>query len=137
GLLSAAPIVKAIEELQSDKNVRGVVVRINSPGGSATASEAIRRALEKLAAKKPVTISMGELAASGGYWIACLGRPIYAEPATITGSIGVFAIKLSFGSLLKKVGVRVEKVTLDDSATAMSVERVWSPPEQQRMQGFV
>jgi len=137
GLLSATPTIKAIEELQSDKNVRGVVVRINSPGGSATASEAIRRALEKLAAKKPVTISMGELAASGGYWITCLGRPIYAEPATITGSIGVFALKLSFGSLLKKVGVRVENVTLDDSATAMSIERVWSPPEQQRMQGFV
>jgi protease-4 len=137
GLLSSGPIVKAVEELQADSNVRGVVVRINSPGGSATASEAIRRSLEKLAAKKPVTISMGDLAASGGYWVACLGRPIYAEPGTITGSIGVFALKLSFASLLKKVGVRVENVTLDDSATAMSIERVWSAPEQKRMQGFV
>ena len=137
GLLVSQPIVQAIEDLQSDKNVRGVVVRINSPGGSATASEAIRRALEKLAAKKPVVISMGDLAASGGYWVACLGRPIYAEPGTITGSIGVFALKLSFGPLLKKIGVRVENVTLDDSATAMSMQRVWSPPEQERMQAFV
>src|SRR5262249_49331028 len=103
GLLVSDPIVKAIGELESDKNVRGGVGRINSAGGSATASEAIRRALEKLAAKKPVVVSMGELAASGGYWVACLGRPIYAEPGTITGSIGVFALKLSFGSLLKKI----------------------------------
>ncbi len=137
GLLVSGPVVKAIEDLRSEKNVRGVVVRINSPGGSATASEAIRRALEKLAAKKPVAISMGNLAASGGYWVACLGRPIYAEPGTITGSIGVFALKLSFGSLLKKIGVRVENVTLDDSATSMSMERVWSPPEQEKMQEFV
>src|SRR5438309_10272154 len=137
GLLVSEPTVKAIQELESDKNVRGVVVRINSPGGSATASEAIRQALEKLAAKKPVVVSMGELAASGGYWVACLGRPIYAEPGTITGSIGVFALKLSFGSLLKKIGLRVESVTLDDSATAMSLERAWSPPEQQKMQEFV
>jgi len=137
GLLAAEPIVKAIEELQSEKNVRGVVVRINSPGGSATASEAIRRALEKLAAKKPLAVSMGELAASGGYWISCLGRPIYAEPGTLTGSIGVFALKLSFGPLLKKIGVRVENVTLDDSATAMSMERVWSAAEQKKMQEFV
>ena len=136
-LLVSGPIVKAIEELRSEKNVRGVVVRINSPGGSATASEAIRRALEKLAAKKPVAISMGELAASGGYWISCLGRPIYAEPGTITGSIGVFALKLSFGPLLKKIGLRVESVTLDDSATAMSFDRAWSPAEQKKMQEFV
>ena len=80
---------------------------------------------------------MGDLAASGGYWVACLGRPIYAEPGTITGSIGVFALKLSFGSLLKKIGLRVENVTLDDSATSMSFDRVWSPAEQDRMQEFV
>jgi len=114
-----------------------VVVRVDSPGGACTGSEAIRWALEKLAAKKPVVVSMSDLAASGGYWIACLGRPIYAEPGTITGSIGVFALKLSFGSLLKKIGLRVESVTLDDSATAMSLDRTWSPPEQQKMQEFV
>src|SRR5438874_13465724 len=89
GLLAAEPIVKAIDELRTEKNVRGVVVRINSPGGSATASEAIRSALEKLAAKKPVIISMGELAASGGYWVACLGRPYYAVAGKFIGYIGV------------------------------------------------
>src|SRR5260221_8136831 len=129
GFLVSQPTVKAIDQLRTDKNVRGVVVRINSPGGSATASEAIRRALEKLAAKKPVAISMGDLAASGGYWVACLGRPIYAEPGTITGSIGVFALKLSFGPLLKKIGLRVENVSLGDSAAAMSLNRHGRPPE--------
>ena len=137
GRMTAGPTVKAIHELAADKNIRAVVVRINSPGGSATASEAIRRALETLAAKKPVVLSMGDLAASGGYWITCLGRPIYAEPATITGSIGVFALKLSFGSLLKKVGVKMESVTLDESAGAMSPDRGWTPGEQEKMQGFV
>lgn len=137
GFIAADPTVKSIEEVASDKNIQAVVVRINSPGGSATASEAIRRALEKLAARKPVTISMGSLAASGGYWITCLGRPIYAEPGTLTGSIGVFALKLSFGSLLKKIGFKLESVTLDESAGAMSLDRGWTAGEQEKMQGFV
>lgn len=137
GLLVSGPMVKAIGELESDDHVRAVVVRINSPGGSATASEAIRGALEKLAAKKPVVVSMGEMAASGGYWISCLGRPVYAEPGTITGSIGAFALKLSFGPFLKKIGLKVESVALDESASAMSFDRIWLPAEQERVQGFV
>ena len=81
--------------MANEDRVKGVVVRINSPGGSATASEEIRQALKKLAAKKPTVISMGDVAASGGYWISCIGTPIYAERGTVTGSIGVFAMKLS------------------------------------------
>src|SRR6185436_15877235 len=84
-----------------------------------------------------VTISMGSLAASGGYWITCLGRPIYAEPGTLTGSIGVFALKLSFGSLLKKIGVKIETVALDESSGAMSLDRGWTLGEQEKIQGFV
>jgi len=137
GLIVSGPMAKAIGELANEDDVRAVVVRINSPGGSATASEAIRAALEKLAKKKPVIVSMGDLAASGGYWVSCLGRPVYAEPETITGSIGVFALKLSFGPLLKKIGIRMESVTLDESASAMSLDRVWTAAEQERMQGLV
>jgi protease-4 len=137
GMIVSGPMVKTIGALQGDENVRAVVVRINSPGGSATASEAVRAALEKLAKKKPVIVSMGNLAASGGYWISCLGRPVYAEPETITGSIGVFALKLSFGPFLKKIGVKVESVTLDESASAMSFDRMWTAAEQERMQGLV
>ena len=135
--LVSGPTVKAIRELESDENVRAVVARINSPGGSATASEAIRAALEGLAAKKPLVVSMGNMAASGGYWISCLGRPVYAEPETLTGSIGVFALKLSFGTFLKKIGIKMESVTLDESAGAMAPDRGWTPNEEQRMQGLV
>jgi protease-4 len=136
-LLVSGPTVKAIEELASDDNVRAVVARINSPGGSATASEEVRAALDKLAKKKPLVVSMGSLAASGGYWISCVGRPVYAEPETLTGSIGVFALKLSFGPFLKKIGIKAESVRLDESAGAMAVDRGWTPAEQERMQGFV
>jgi len=136
-MLVSGPTVKAIQELESDDNVRAVVARINSPGGSATASESIRAALDKLARKKPLMISMGSMAASGGYWISCVGRPVYAEPETLTGSIGVFALKLSFGQFLKKIGLKLENVTLDESAGAMSMDRGWTATEQERMQGFV
>jgi protease-4 len=136
-MLVSGPTVKAIQELESDDNVRAVVARINSPGGSATASEAIRAALDKLAKKKPLMVSMGSMAASGGYWISCVGRPVYAEPETLTGSIGVFGLKLSFGPFLKKIGLKVESVTLDESAGAMTIDRGWTATEQERMQGFV
>jgi protease-4 len=136
-MLVSGPTVKAIEELASDDNVRAVVARINSPGGSVTASEAVRAALDKLAKKKPLLISMGSMAASGGYWISCVGRPIYAEPETLTGSIGVFSLKLSFGQFLKKIGLKMESVILDESAGAMAMDRGWTATEQERMQGFV
>src|SRR6266540_1831747 len=137
GMLVSGPTVQAIQELESDDNVRAVVARINSPGGSATASEAVRAALEKLSKNKPTLISMGDMAASGGYWISCVGRTIYANPETLTGSIGVFALKLSFGPFLKKIGLKVESVMLAESAGAMAIDHGWTPNEQERMQGFV
>ena len=137
GSMVAGPTVKEIQSLTTDTNIAGVVVRINSPGGSVTASEAIRRALEELAAKKPLVISMGELAASGGYWISCLGKPIYAELGTLTGSIGVFGMKLSLGGLLKKAGLKMQTVALDDSAGAMQLDREWTTGERAKLQNFV
>jgi len=137
GSIVAGPTVKSIEELSADDRVKGVVVRVNSPGGSATASEAIRQALDELSRKKPVVISMGEMAASGGYWVSCIGQPIYAERGTITGSIGVFSLKLSLGSLLRRVGVHVESVTLDESAASNAIDRAWSDVEIQNMQRFI
>lgn len=126
GSIVSGPAVEAIKALEDDDNVKGVVVRINSPGGSATASEVIRQGLVSLAAKKPTVVSMGSMAASGGYWISCIGQPVYAERGTITGSIGVFAMKLSIGSMLRRVGVHVESITLDDSAAAFALNRTWS-----------
>ena len=80
---------------------------------------------------------MGEMAASGGYWVSCIGQPIYAERGTITGSIGVFSLKLSLGSLLRRVGVHVESVTLDDSAASNAIDRAWSDTEIGNMQRFI
>lgn len=134
GSIVSGPTVKAIRELADDENVEGVVVRINSPGGSATASEAIRQALIELKAKKPIVVSMGEMAASGGYWVSCLGVPVYAERGTITGSIGVFSLKLSFGSLMKRVGVHVENIALDDAAVAFAPDRGWNEEDEATLQ---
>lgn len=137
GAIVSGPTVKLIEELIADDKVKGVVVRINSPGGSATASEAIRQSLDTLAKKKPVVFSMGEVAASGGYWITCIGQPILAEHGTITGSIGVFSLKVTLGSLLRRVGVRVETVHLDSSAAMDSIDHAWTDEEIARMQNFI
>ncbi|WP_446653992.1 signal peptide peptidase SppA [Blastomonas sp.] len=96
--------------LQRD-NVKALVVRVDSPGGSAFASEQIRRAIEEYRARKiPVIISMGNVAASGGYWVATAGDAIFAEPSTITGSIGIFAVLPSFERALAEYGVRADGV---------------------------
>ena len=133
----AGPSVKLIDELCANDNVKGVVVRINSPGGSATASEAIRRALVRLAAKKPVAISMGDLAASGGYWITCIDRPILAEPGTITGSIGVFSTRMQLGPLMRRLGIRNEIVALDEGPMMDAMDRPWTDSARNAMQGAV
>ncbi len=137
GAIVAGPMVAAIQELAHDANVKAVVVRINSPGGSATASESIRQSLVDLAKRKPTIVSMGDVAASGGYWISCIGEPIYAEHGTMTGSIGVFTLKLNIGSLLRRLGVHVESIVLDESADSGAIHRGWSEAESLGIQSFV
>jgi len=137
GSIVSQPTVNLIDRLLKDDNVKGVVVRINSPGGSATASEIIRVKLAELAAAKPTIISMGEMAASGGYWVSCIDAPVYAESGTITGSIGVFSMKLSAGALLRRVGVNIETLALDDSAKMNALDKRWSPTQQKQLQGMV
>ena len=134
GSIAAGSTVERIQKLTDEDRVKGVVVRINSPGGSATASEAIRQALKKLAEKKPTVISMGDVAASGGYWISCIGTPIYAERGTVTGSIGVFAMKLSGGALMRRVGLHTENIHLDESASLFSLDRGFTEDETREMQ---
>ncbi len=132
--IAAGPTVERIQKLTDEDRVKGVVVRINSPGGSATASEAIRQALKKLAEKKPTVISMGDVAASGGYWISCIGTPIYAERGTVTGSIGVFAMKLSGGALMRRIGLHTENIQLDESASLFSLDRGFTEDETKVIQ---
>lgn len=137
GSMVSGPAVERLDQLAANDLVKGVVVRINSPGGSATASEAIRQALQRLAAKKPVVFSMGELAASGGYWITTIGAPIVAEVGTITGSIGVFGMRLQPGALMRRLGVHSEIVRLDDGPLMDAMDRPWSDAARERMQHFV
>lgn len=137
GQMVSGAAVKELDKLADSDLVKAVVVRINSPGGSATASEAIRLALQRLAAKKPLVFSMGEVAASGGYWITTIGQPILAEVGTITGSIGVFGMRFQAGALMRRVGLHTDIVALDDGPLMDAMDRPWSDAARARMQGFV
>ncbi|HEY0043702.1 MAG TPA: signal peptide peptidase SppA [Allosphingosinicella sp.] len=111
GTAGAETIVKALGEGLRNRNLKALVVRVDSGGGSALASERIRQAVLAAKAKGlPVVVSMGSVAASGGYWVAMTGSKIYAEPSTITGSIGVFGILPSFEGSLAKLGVGADGV---------------------------
>jgi len=104
-------LIKDLRTIASDKSIKAVVLRVNSPGGSAFASEQIWKALEDLKAVKPLVVSMGDYAASGGYYISCNANYIVAEPTTLTGSIGVFGIIPNFSGLVSdKLGVNFEEV---------------------------
>ncbi|HEX8526500.1 signal peptide peptidase SppA [Allosphingosinicella sp.] len=111
GTAGAETIVEAIEDGLRDRRLRALVVRVDSPGGSSMASERIRRALHSVRERGiPVIVSFGSVAASGGYWIATAGDMIFAEPSTITGSIGVFGILPSFEGALSRLGIGADGV---------------------------
>lgn len=113
----SATITRALREIRKDDNVKAVVIRVDSPGGDATAADEMGREIDLLRqAGKPVIVSMGDVAASGGYWVSANGQKIYAEPGTITGSIGVFSGFFSFGGLLPKVGVTTETLKRGEHA---------------------
>ena len=115
---------KAIRDARNDKNVKAIVIRINSPGGSSLASDIIWREVMLAKEVKPVIISMSDLAASGGYYIACAGDYIVAQPNTITGSIGVFAMLPNAEGLLKdKLGLNFEKIKITKHADFGSIDR--------------
>lgn len=112
GVAGADTISGLIADALANQTIEALVVRIDSPGGSVTAAETIRQAVnEAREADMPVVISMGDVAASGGYWISTAGDAIFAEPSTITGSIGVFGILPSFEGTLAKVGITTDGVT--------------------------
>ena len=109
--ICSANMVPDLEALMNDDDVKAVVLRVNSPGGSAYASEQIWRAVTRLKAKKPVVVSMGTYAASGGYYISCAANYIYAEPTTLTGSIGIFGMFPDVSGLLTdKLGLKFDQV---------------------------
>lgn len=117
GMVGSKSLNQSIRELRENDEVKAVVLRINSPGGSALASELMWRELALLKAKKPVVVSMGNLAASGGYYIACHASKVFANPTTITGSIGVFGLLFNAKGLLNdKLGVTTDTINLHANA---------------------
>ncbi len=123
-------VSKDLEELADDEKVKAVVLRMNSGGGSAYASEQIWHAMMKLKDKKPVVVSMGGYAASGGYYISCPANYIFAEPTTITGSIGIFGMIPDMSGLLKdKLGVKFDEVKTNKHAAFGTIARPFNAEE--------
>ena len=123
-------VVQAARQVASDKRAAAVVLYVNSRGGSATASEAMRQALEVIAASKPLVVAMGSVAGSGGYWVATPGRWIVARPGTLTGSIGVLTGKLVTGGMFSKLMFNRETIAFGEHATIDSDEKPYSDEER-------
>lgn len=128
-------IVKALCQAADDEAVKAIVLRVNSPGGQATASESMTHAVIQAREKKPVIVSMGDLAASAGYEMSCMADVIVAQPTTITGSIGVFGTIPNLSKLMRqKLGVNTDTVGTNRNATALSVLQPLSPTARAMME---
>jgi protease-4 len=128
---------RELRRLRHDSSVKAVVLRVNSPGGSASASEVIQREVRLMKQVKPIVISMGSYAASGGYWISTYGDRIFAEPTTITGSIGVFGIQFDIQQLAGNFGITFDRVKTGKYADALTVARPKTPEELAILQHMV
>src|SRR5437763_13913511 len=130
-------LVRTINEARDDKGVKAIVLRIDSPGGSGLASDIIWRAIESVKEKKPVVVSMSDVAASGGYYIACNANKIVAEPSTITGSIGVVGGKPVVKGLYDWLGITNEYVMRGKNAGMFRETEKFSDTERQKFQEFL
>lgn len=131
-------VCKDLEGLMKDDDVKAVVIRVNSGGGSAYASEQIWRSVKLLKAKKPVVISMGGLAASGGYYISCIADYIFAEPTTLTGSIGIFGMFPDVSNLLtQKLGVKFDEVKTNKNAGFGTMSRPFNEEEMSYLNAYI
>jgi protease-4 len=129
--LGSSTIVRALRKAAKDDKVKAIVLRVDSPGGSAVASDLIWREIVQI--KKPVIASMGDVAASGGYYISMGADEIYAEPATMTGSIGVVGGKLAMGGTLNKIGINTEVISRGKNSGVFSIDKPFSAGEREVM----
>lgn len=134
GQIGGNSLARLIRKTRQDEKVKAIVLRVNSPGGSALASEVIQREMRLAKEKMPVVVSMGTLAASGGYWISAYADKIYAEPNTLTGSIGVIGVFFNFGDLAAKHGVNFDTVKSTEHADVMSPFRAKTDREMDLVQ---
>jgi protease-4 len=133
-IVGSDTVVKAVNDAANDKSVKAIVLRVDSPGGSALASDLMWYALENAKAKKPVVVSMSDVAASGGYYIACNANKIIAEPTTITGSIGMFMGKPIVKGMYDWLGVSNEYVMRGKNAGIFRETEKWTPEERTKME---
>lgn len=132
--IGSATTAKAISKARKNKKVKAIVFRVNSGGGDALASEIIRREIELATQDMPVIVSMGNLAASGGYWISTSADYIFAQPTTITGSIGVFGIIPNVEKLMKnKLGINVENVMTNENSNFIDIMKPLSPYQHAKL----
>jgi protease IV len=129
GQIGGDSLARQIRELRLDKDVKAVVLRVNSPGGSALASDIIQREVRLLQKEKPVVVSMGDVAASGGYWISTYSNKIFAEANTITGSIGVIGINFNYQKLANSNGITWDVIKTSKLADSTTIARPRTPQE--------
>lgn len=137
GEIGGVKFARELRQLRQNDSIKAIVLRVNSPGGSAMASEAIQREIRLAKKVKPVIVSMGSYAASGGYWISAYGDRIFAEPTTITGSIGVFGIQFDVQKLANSVGLTFDTVKTGKFADALTIARPKTDEELAVLQHMV
>jgi protease-4 len=125
--INSEKVISDLRKLKEDKDVKAVVFRVNSPGGSAYGSEQIWYAIKQLKEEKPVIVSMGDYAASGGYYISCGSDLIVAEPTTLTGSIGIFGLIPNAQKLKEKFGINIQAVKTNENAGIQGTEMLTRP----------
>ncbi len=136
--IAADKVCKDLERLANDNHVKAVVLRVNSGGGSAYAAEQIWNAVAKLKAQKPVVVSMGGMAASGAYYLSCAADYIYAEPTTLTGSIGIFGMFPDFSGLLTdKLGVKFDEVSTNKFSSFGTIARPFNKEEMAYLDAYI
>lgn len=137
-MICAPTVIKDLEDLQNNKDIKAVVMRINSGGGSAYASEQIWHAMKELSKKKPLIVSMGGMAASGAYYMSSASQYIFAEPTTLTGSIGIFGMIPDFSTLLNdKLGLKFDEVKTNKMSDFGTIARPLNTEECQLLQGYI
>lgn len=136
GQIGGDQLARQIRALRKNEKVKGLVLRVNSPGGSAVAAELIQREVREFNKVKPVVVSMGTLAASGGYWISAYSKKIYAEPSTITGSIGVFGILFNIGDIANRWGLSFDGAKTSEFSDIYTFSRPKNEAEMDIIQSF-
>ncbi len=135
--INSEKLAKELADLKADPAIKAVVLRVNSPGGSAYGSEQIWHVLKEIQKIKPVVVSMGDYAASGGYYISCPASAIVAQPTTLTGSIGIFGMFPNVEKLTEKLGLTFDEVSTNRFSTTPSVNRPMREDEKALFQGYI